>query len=335
MYTLPMTVPPFQTIPCFSQGLSILYANNKDLADNWVVNNCVSLQFIHIHTQNETAYLSIEPHFVIFNSSLLETYKIPLSFYDDFSPFISRALKDNYYVCASVDVFYLPCHEAGYKNIHIVHPILVYGINEKDELLVADHFIAGSGKFSLSIVSYEDFYQGLISAHNEYSYQNYFSELYITRYNHNKTEHSVDLFVLKRIIENFLNSEVVAYYPNNLDILDRELQFGYKGLTGLVDYLSTVKALSNEHIRLLHELYTHFSIVNLMIKKANCTGLIEASDDVVKKSLLLRNSLSISLLRRDVLKKDTISLDVSLLQKLIDKDFYMLSEVYSVINRST
>jgi hypothetical protein len=258
----------------------------------------------------------------------LETFKLPLSFCNDLLLFITNSLKDKYYVIASVDVFYIPCHKKGYNRFHFVHPILIYGINSANEYLVADHFLSDNGKYSINKVSYGDFYNGLLSAHGDYLYQNYLPQLYLTRYRHNKNNYHVNIFALKINLERYLNSSLVMYYHENVDSFNEDIKFGYKCLIEFADYIEHAKILSDEHVRLLHELYTHFSITNLIVKKLGCNSLVEQADDIVKRSLILRTSLL-----KNLLQKSEIRFDCSLLKKLIDIDFNILSKIYQIVNR--
>ena len=295
MLELPIVIPKYQTIPRFTSGLAILYAWDKEIADAWVANNCISAVFIE-YIENPSR-LFLLPMYTLLNCCLFDVYRYPYKKIGNMNEFIEDLLSDGFYLSTFIDAFYLPSYVAVYKESHSCHQILIYG-KSGNSLKVADHIIGGDGTFRIFEVEYSMFYESMVSAHEVYlNKMTNSADIYAIRVKKELANYHFSSKALKSSLANYLGSEIIIgnNWPNEMEYFGNS--FGYSALLRVLNYFKD--NLYNYHftygaisfVRLAHELYTHVSIVLLASKMSKCKKLIQMAEMNLRNSLLMRNSL--------------------------------------------
>ena len=290
MIELPICIPKFQTLPGHTAGLSILYALDERIADAWVANNCISVCFLYHEDEDHLPYLQLMPVYTLSSCCLFEIFKYP---YTDFElnhynhmkslhDFIKNSLENQRYVSTSVDAYFLSCHSGIYKSHHFCHPIIVYGM-EGNILKVADHFIGSGGKFCLSEVSIDEFYKGLISAHEEYQELNYLPNIYTIKLKEDYNDYFFSKRAVKSSLSQYINSDIVIGSNMASDNYFSKYKVGYDGLTAFLEYFKNLTEFNGIHVRLAHELYTHTQIISLVAEQTQL--FVERSKENMRYAL--------------------------------------------------
>ncbi|WMJ86464.1 hypothetical protein [Anaerocolumna sp. MB42-C2] len=329
MKLLPIVIPDYQTQPVFTDGLAILYAHNEIYARTWLINNSLSVRFFDITSFSDiNAYLQILPNSIIPNCCLLEHYNYPIKFIPDITAVIRSAIDKGYYVMTSIDCFYLSCHSSAKQLFHVPHPILIYGY-ENEEFFVGDHFLDGSGKYSLKKVNSNEFMYGLLSAHKELSHINYFPEIHLIKYKNEIKNYTLDLRTVRKHLLDHLNSVDIAEPPLFFDYNNIWFACGLNGIKACTDFILHGNRNPHEYVRLLHELMVHAEILKEAAHILN-TQIIEKEVDIyIKKCLLLRNRM----LKNVLASKNFDIMDFQEISLLPDIDKNIFSLLIDHINR--
>jgi hypothetical protein len=207
-----------------------------------------------------------------------------------------------------------------------MHPILVYGYND-NKLFVADQFLGNKGRFDISTVTYQEFYNGFISAHTDFLKQNYFSEIYLIKYNSQIDDYDPNIFAIKSSLCNYFDSSYTNFqyrFPHT-DYKYIKIPSGYTALTKFIEYFKQTAVYSFEHIRLLHELLTHAEIVHHTIDILQIQELKSISHSYINMCKLLRNSLM-----KDIVSNRTPIIDFKQLDEVLRIDY----DIYKSLNQS-
>lgn len=321
---LPLVIPKYQTIPSFTHGLAILYANNPNIADIWVINNCLSIRFLADDVINGNSYLHIMPSYTIPSCFLLKLYNKPFDLNDDVSNMIKSHINNGYYILASVDCYFLSCHVSAKNNYHFVHPIIVYGY-DAEKLFVADHFFNDDNKFSLNTVSPDEFTEGYISAHTTHSDKNYFPDMNLIQYREPIFEYAINKNHIKKIVHNYLESRFYNEY-NVYGDYDKQHICGYNALLTAIDFLKRTNIQYPNNIRLLHEIVTHSEILFLAISNLNIAVLKDDAKYYVEYCIMLRNWLI-----REKIKKGKGDIDSEMLDRVPALSLSLYNRLYDLL----
>ena len=324
MIELPIKIPRIQTVPNFTNGLAILYSLNETVADAWVANNCISITFQYYIESNFAPYLHVLPPFTLIDCCLFDTYRYSLKSIYNLGELIEDSLRDGFYIGTSIDVFYLPCHEATYHTFHMSHPILIYGI-DFHTLKVADHFFTGEGSYSLAETDMESFLEGIKSAHEIYTETNNLRDVYQIRMKEKYETYLFSTKLVKSNLSQYLHSD--ATVMRNWPLVHPYLHhhFGYNALLALYEYFKgETTEYHRVHVRLAHELYAHILIIALVARQVQQDNLIILAESNVDRGLMLRNKLIKASLTKSFPKYDI----EELLREIIESDYEVCKKLH-------
>jgi len=194
---------------------------------------------------------------------------------------------------------------------------------------VADHFFNGEGRYSTAETDLTQFQQGFLSAHEEHLQTNNLRNVHTVRLKEWYKEYTFSHKLAKCNLAQYLNSDGVVL-RNWLNYPYLHHHFGYNALLELIKYFETEAEYTGKHIRLLHELYTHLSIIALVAEKLNSEKLIEKSRLNMDKCLALRNKLS-KMIVKNVFFDDI----VKTLSLIIKRDYEMCYELFDELNKKS
>lgn len=290
-YDLPITVPPYQTVPSFTNALGILYAHDSEIANRWVANNCINLVFLEREKDIGASFLHIQPTYAAENCCLLETYRIPIDIHSDISFGITQWIKKEYYVVCSLDCYYLSCY---HTVTHFVHPVLLWGFDDKQKIFkIADHI---NGKYEFGRIGYNEFNKSMISANDEFVKLNYYKGINLYKYS-KKENYSTEIEIIDSHLKDHLESRTCINYPTLLDEFSNQNKFtcGINALYRLEYYIRNNQEL--ELIRLMHEYLVHAQIIKLSLEKTIDNKLSEDVNDFIVECELAQNKYIKDVLR--------------------------------------
>lgn len=165
---LPMVYPPITSYPSHANLLSVLLGHEKALP--WIHNHYI--QLYGVRKDKEVPWFDFYATGTHWNlCPWIEEFRIGRALIDrkwtSFTEFIVDCVETGYYVCATVDRFFVPGHRS-YQRSHVAHEIFIFGFDlENQNVDVADFF--ANGKYEYRKATFGQIEQGFRGVSASYS----------------------------------------------------------------------------------------------------------------------------------------------------------------------
>ena len=156
---------------------------------------------------------------------------------EDIITYLTESIENGFYSYIWVDKHYMPGSE-DYMNWHFVHPVMVYGYDDRSKTISFVHFMSAKGTV-LQEVSYDDFIRAFTNAEQYYEEGGGVMTLTETVTSFKPlTAHSNNIFELDRFmseLRDYLNSTVNIANLRRIYLNASEVRYGISVYDKLID----------------------------------------------------------------------------------------------------
>lgn len=142
---LNISKPLITSSPTIAAIFSIV--SNQEFADTWIVNSFNNLLFIENKYENRCIFFEDQPNnretiladlnFFRYNRIKYDVVNYLLESIVDF---LRKSIDNKYYIRIALDNYYLPLNRNAYNKEHFLHPVLIYGYDNKSSTFLVGEF---------------------------------------------------------------------------------------------------------------------------------------------------------------------------------------------------
>lgn len=324
---LPIEQPPITSYPFIANSLSVLWGQ-RDKTLSWICNHFIQLTYRKDHPDAIADFYdnSDFDHFItpIYLCPFLGWLKLNRETMgcSQFTEYLEKQIMNGYYIEACLDNYYLKCSDM-YMKKHYIHSTFIYGFDTDNQKAYISDFY-NNGSYVRRIASYDEINQGIET-------NNYFIVLF--KYEDFAYKFNLDLFRL------FLNDYIEAKdslckFRFSTNQYNQDIKYGLQFYDCLIKDLFDEQYLD---VRPFHILYDHKILMDIRIDflfnygiiiQSNYKKLKDSNNNLIRKSLILRNKVIKYNIRENKKVLQTILEDIKLLKEY---DYYFCKTLATCI----
>lgn len=207
--------------------------------------------------------------------------------FTDFTEYIEYQIKNNYYLDACLDTYYLSCSN-NFNKKYFIHQTFIYGFNSEEKQVFISDFYDNS-QYLRKIISYNEVNKGIEKV-----------DYFINLYKYEEFNYQINFDLLKLSVEDYINCrDSLKKFQFSYTIYNRDILYG-------IDFYNySIYVFCKEDridIRPFHILYDHKKMMKIRLEYLYKINLF---DNNVISEINSRNELLIEysvILRNMVLK---------------------------------